>query len=124
MIPIEETDLYKCIKDQAQVKIDLDDPNRLSDLRVDIAFRCLQAFPTDDLNEPTLMENHTKILAEKAIYDILEQCGITYKDYQFLIFCKQFTGKDRYDYISAYRGCRMGSGDSRNEEPSGVVGEE
>ena len=124
MIPIEETDLYKRVKDQVQVKINLDDPNRLSDLRIDIAFRYLQAFPMDDLNEPTLMENHTKILAENAFYDILEQCGITRKDYQFLIFCKKFTGKDRYDYISAYRGCRMGSCDSRNEEPSRVVGEE
>lgn len=124
MIPIEETDLYKRVKDKVQVKIDLDDPNRLPDLSIDIAFRYLQAFPMDDLNESTLMDNHIKILAETAVYDILEQCGITRKDYQFLMFCKEFMGKDYYDYIPAYRGCRMGSRDSRNEESSGVVGEE
>lgn len=124
MIPIEETDLYKRIKDQVQVKIDLDDPNRLSDLRIDIAFRYLQAFPMDDLGDPVMMENHTNVLAENAVYDILEQCGITRRDYQFLMFCKEFMGKDYYDYIPAYRGCRMGSCDSRNEESSGVVGEE
>lgn len=124
MIPIEETDLYKRVKDKVQVKIDLDDPNRLPDLSIDIAFRYLQAFPMDDLNESTLMDNHIKILAETAVYDILEQCGITRKDYQFLMFCKEFMGKDYYDYIPAYRGCRMGSCDSRNEESSGVVGEE
>lgn len=124
MIPIEETDLYKRVKDQVQVKIDLDDPKRPPHLSSDIAFRYLQAFSMNELNESTLMENYTKTLAENAVYDILEQCGITHKDYQFLMFCKEFMGKDYYDYIPAYRGCRMGSCNPRHEESSRVVGEE
>lgn len=123
MIPIEETKLYKLAKDYAWVKVHLDEDG-LSDLRTDVQFRQQFSFPNDDLNDPFKMENHVKNLAEDMVYRVLEQCGITRKDYQFLIFCKKFTGKDRYDYISAYRGCRMGSCDSRHEESSGVVGEE
>lgn len=123
MIPIEETELYKLAKDHVWVKVHLDESG-LSDLRTDVQFRQQLSFPNDDLNDPFKMENHVKNLAEDMVYTVLEQCGITRKDYQFLIFCKKFTGRDRYDYISTYRGCRMESRDSRDEEPSGVVGEE
>ena len=126
MIPIEETSLYKLIEENVKVKVNLDGDSHktLSQLMVDVRFRNLYSFPTDDLNNPTLMKDHTKLLTEDLIYVILDQCGITRKDYQFLVFCKKFTGKDRYDRISAYRGYRMGARDSRNEESSGVVGEE
>ena len=123
MISIEETKLYKLAKDHVWVKVHLDESG-LSDLKTDVQFKKQLSFPNDDLNDPFKMENHVKNLAEDMVYTILEQCGITRKDYQFLIFCKKFTGKDRYDYISTHRGCRMGSCDSRNEEPSRVVGEE
>lgn len=123
MTPIEETKLYTHVKYHVYVKLHLDESG-LSDLRTDVPFRQQLSFPNDNLNDPIKMENHAKSLAEDMVYTVLERCGITRKDYQFLLFCKKFTGKDRYDYISAYRGCRMGSGDSRNEEPSGVVGEE
>ena len=123
MVPIEESKLYTYVKDHVYVKVCLDEGG-LSDLKADVQFRQLLSFLNDDLNDPIKMENHAKNLAEDMVYTVLEQCGITRKDYQFLIFCKEFTGKDRYDYISAYRGCRMGSCDSRHEESSGVVGEE
>lgn len=123
MTPIEETKLYAHVKDHVYVKLHLDESG-LSDLRTDVQFRQQLSFLNDDLNDPIKMENHTKSLAEDMVYTVLEQCGITRKDYQFLIFCKEFVGKDSYDYIPAYRGCRMGARDSRNEESSGVVGEE
>lgn len=123
MVPIEESKLYAYVKDHVYVKVYLDESG-LSDLRIDVQFRQLLSFLNDDLNDPIKMENHAKNLAEDMVYTVLEQCGITRKDYQFLIFCKEFTGKDRYDYISAYRGCRMGARDSRHEESSGVMGEE
>lgn len=123
MIPIAETKLYKQVKDNALVRVRLDESG-LSDLRTDVQFRQQFSFLNEDLNDPIKMENHAKNLAEDMVYTILEQCGITRRDYQFLIFCKKFTRKDYYDYIPAYRGRRMGSCDSRNEESSGVVGEE
>lgn len=123
MIPIEETKLYELAKDHVSVKVHLDESG-LSDLRTDVQFRQQFSFLNDDLNDPIKMENHAKSLAEDTVYTILEQCGITRKDYQFLMFCKEFMGKDYYDYIPAYRGCRMGARHSRNEEPSRVVGEE
>ena len=123
MIPIEETKLYKQVKDNALVRVHLDESG-LSDLRTDVQFRQQFSFLNEDLNDPNKMENHAKNLAEDMVYTILEQCGITRKDYQFLMFCKEFMGKDYYDYIPAYRGCRMGSCNSRHEESSGVVGEE
>ena len=103
MIPIEETKLYELAKDHVSVKVHLDESG-LSDLRTDVQFRQQFSFLNDDLNDPIKMENHAKNLAEDMFYTILEQCGITHKDYQFLIFCKKFTRKDYYDYIPAYRG--------------------
>lgn len=123
MIPIEETKLYKLAKDHASVKVHLDESG-LSDLRTDVQFRQQFSFLNDDLNDPIKMENHAKSLAEDMVYTVLERCGITRKDYQFLMFCKEFMGKDYYDYIPAYRGCRMGARHSRHEESSGVMGKE
>ena len=124
MIKIEESKLYKRVKDYARVRVHLDEKSGLSDLMADVQFRQLLSFPNDDLDDPIMMENHAKSLAENMVYTILEQCGITRRDYQILIFCMEFIGKDRYDYIPTYRGCRMGSCNSRHEESSGVVGEE
>lgn len=124
MTPIEETYLYQKLKDNVQVSMNLDDPNRRAYLRVDAIFMQNYEFPLDVLNEQDLMEQHTEMLIERMFYSILEQCGITQKDIQFLKFCEEFIGKDCYDYIPAYRGYRMGARDSRNEESSGVVGEE
>ena len=45
-------------------------------------------------------------------------------DLDLIRFVDAFGGKDCYDYIPAYRDCRMGSCDSRNEKSSRVVGEE
>lgn len=123
MTPIEETKVYEYLRDNVKVRVRLD-KSGLSDLRVGVEFRQYSSIPNDDLDDRTLMENHINSLAEFAFYNILEQCGVTYKDYQLLLFCKEFMGKDGYDCIPAYRGCRMGSCDSRNEESSGVVGEE
>ena len=114
MIPIEETKLYELAKDHVSVKVHLDESG-LSDLRTDVQFRQQFSFLNDDLNDLNKMENHVKNLAEDMVYTVLEQCGITRKDYQFLIFCKEFTRKDRYDYISTYRGCRMGSCDCESD---------
>ena len=123
MTPIKETKLYEHLRDSVRVRVRLDESS-MTDLRVDAQFRQYASIPNDDLNERDVMENHVNSLAESAVYNILEQCGITYKDYQLLLFCKEFMGKDGYDYIPAYRACRMGSSDSRHEESSGVVGEE
>ena len=101
MIPIEETKLYKQVRDHVRINVHLDESG-LSDLRADVQFRQQILFLNDDLNDPIKIENHAKNLAEDMVYTVLEQCGITRKDYQFLIFCKKFTGKDRYDRISAY----------------------
>lgn len=110
MIPIEETRLYKQAKDHVWVRVHLDESG-LSDLRTDVQFRQQLSFLNDDLNDPIMMENHAKSLAEDIVYTVLEQCGITRKDYQLLMFCKEFMGKECHDYIPAYRGCRMGSCD-------------
>ena len=123
MTPIEETKLYEHLRNSVRVRIRLDESG-MTDLRIDAQFRQYASIPNDDLNERDVMENRVNSLAESAVYNILEQCGITYKDYQLLLFCKEFMGKDGYDYIPAYRGCRMGSCDSRHEESSGVMGEE
>ena len=126
MIPLEETGLYKLVEENVKVKVNLDGDSRktLSQLMVDVRFGNLYSFPTDDLNNPTLMKDHTKLLTEDLIYTILDQCGITREDIKLLEFCKEFMGKDYHDYIPAYRGHGMGSCDSRHEESSGVVGEE
>lgn len=126
MIPIEETRLYKQVKEDVQVRVNFDDDALapLSELRAELRFRTQHSFPTDNLNEPALMESHTNMLAEDLIYAILDQCGITCKDIKLLEFCNKFMGKDCYDYIPSYRGRWMGARDSRHEESSGVMGEE
>ena len=124
MTPIEETPVYEYLRDNVKVRIGHGKKKGLSDLRVDVLFRQCGSIPTEYLDNRTLMTNLINSLAESAFYNILKQCGITYEDYQLLLFCKEFMGKDGYDYIPAYRGCRMGSCDSRHEESSGVVGEE
>ena len=126
MIPIEETGLYEQVKENIQISVKFDDDALapLSELRAELHFRTQHSFPTDNLNEPVLMESHINMLAEDLIYTILNQCGITREDIKLLEFCNKFMGKDCYDYIPAYRGCRMGARDSRHEESSGVVGEE
>lgn len=104
MTPIEETSLYKRAMEQTRIKLDLDDPNRLADIRTDVSFRYVHAFPMDDIGDQVAMERHANELVETAVWDILEQCGITREDYRFLIRCKDFVGKDCYDFIPAYRG--------------------
>lgn len=123
MTPIEETKLYEHLRDSVKVRVRLDESG-MTDLRIDAQFRQYSSIPNDDLNDRTVMKNRINSLAESAFYNILKQCGITYEDYQLLLFCKEFMGKDCYDYIPAYRGYRMGARDSRHEESSGVVGEE
>ena len=126
MIPIEETRLYKQVKENVQVRVNFDDDTLapLSELRAELNFRTQHSFPTDNLNEPVLMQSYTNMLAEDLIYAILDQCGITREDIKLLEFSNKFMGKDCYDYIPTYRGCRMGARDSRNEESSGKPREE
>ena len=122
MTPIEETKLYKRANEQIQINLDLDDPNRLADIRTDVSFRYVHAFPMDDIGDQVAMKHHANELVETAVWDILEQCGITREDYRFLIRYKDFIGKDCYDFIPTYRGRRMGSCDSGYEERLGVMG--
>lgn len=89
MTPIEETKLYEHLRDSVKVRVRLDESG-MTDLRIDAQFRQYSSIPNDDLNDRTVMKNHINSLAESAVYNILEQCGITYKDYQLLLFCKEF----------------------------------
>ena len=59
MIPIAETKLYKQVKDNALVRVRLDESG-LSDLRTDVQFRQQFSFLNEDLNDPIKMENHAK----------------------------------------------------------------
>ena len=118
MTPIEETSLYKRAKEQVRIALDLDNPNRLAKIRTSVSFGRVHEFPMDDIGDQVAMEHHVNELAEAAVWDILEQCGITREDYQSLMVCKDFVGKDCYDFIPAYRGRRMGSCDSGHEESS------
>ena len=124
MTPMEETSLYKRAKEQVRIALDLDNPNRLAKIRTDVIYGRVHEFPMDDIGDYVAMEHHVNELAEAAVWDILEQCGITREDYQSLMLCNDFVGGDYYDCIPAYRGRWMGSCDSGNEKSSGVVGEE
>lgn len=96
MTPFKETKLYQNLKDNVQVSMDLDDPNRRAYLRLDAIFMQDYAFSLDDLNDPDLMDQYTEMLVEGMFYSILEQCGITQKDIHFLEFREEFMGKDYY----------------------------
>lgn len=128
MIPIEETDLFKKIKDN--VHIEYDHGTNTARVYVDVIFTQCEVFPFGSVEEVGASQYLDNVrycahnLARDAIQSIIYQCGIERKDLDLIRFVEAFTGKDCYDYIPAYRGCRMGSSNSRHEKSSGVVGEE
>ena len=128
MIPIEETDLFKKIKDN--VHIEYDHGTKTARVYVDVIFTQCEVFPfgsAEEVGASQYLDNARYCahdLARDAIQSIIYQCGIERKDLDLIRFVEAFGGKDCYDYVPAYRGCRMGSCDSRNEESSRVVGEE
>lgn len=77
---LEESSLYKDMKKNIQVKIDLDKSEKEFDLKTDVAFRYIQAFPMGHLDEWDELEHDVDILIKHALYDILGQCGITADD--------------------------------------------
>lgn len=128
MIPIEETDLFKKIKDN--VHIEYNHGTNTARVYVDVVFTQCEVFPFGSVEEVGASQYLDNVqycahnLARDAIQSIIYQCGIEPKDLDLIRFVEAFAGKDSYDYVPAYRGCRMGSCDSRNEESSGIVGEE
>lgn len=128
MIPIEETDLFKKIKDN--VHIEYDHSAKTARVYVDVIFTQCEVFPfgsVEEVGANQYIDNARYCahdLARNAIQSIIYQCGIEPKDLDLIRFVEAFSGKDCYDYIPAYRGCRMGSRNSRNAQSSGVVGEE
>ena len=128
MIPIEETDLFKKIKDN--VRIEYNHGTNTARVYVDVVFTQCEVFPFGSVEEVGASQYLDNVqycahnLARDAIQSIIYQCGIEPKDLDLIRFVEAFGGKDCYDYVPAYRGCRMGARHSRNEESSGVVGEE
>ena len=128
MIPIEETDLFKKIKDN--VHIEYNHGTNTARVYVDVIFTQSEVFPfgsVEEVGASQYIDNSQYCahnLARDAIQSIIYQCGIEPKDLDLIRFVEAFAGKDCYDYIPGYRGCRMGTRDSRHEESSGVVGEE
>lgn len=128
MIPIEETDLFKKIKDN--VHIEYDHGTNTARVYVDVIFTQCEVFPFGSIEEVGASQYRGNVqycahnLALDAIQSIIYQCGIERKDLDLIRFVEAFAGKDCYDYVPAYRGCRMGARHSRHEESSGVMGEE
>ena len=127
MIPIEETDLFKQIKNN--VRIEDNHGTKTARVYVDVIFTQSEVFPfgsVEEVGASQYLDNARYCahdLARNIIQSIIYQCGIEQKDLDLIRFVEAFAGKDCYDYVPAYRGCRMGARHSRNEESSGVVGE-
>lgn len=128
MIPIEETDLFEKIKDN--VHIEYDHSAKTARVYVDVIFTQCEVFPFGSVEEVGASQYIDNVrycahdLARNAIQSIIYQCGIEREDLDLIRFTELFAGKDCYDYVPSYRGCRMESCDSRNEESSRVVEEE
>ena len=92
MIPIEETDLFKKIKDNVQ--IEYNHGTNTARVYVDVIFTQSEVFPFGSVEEVGVsqyIDNSQYCahdLAREAIQSIIYQCGIEPKDLSFIKFAE------------------------------------
>ena len=97
MIPIEETNLFKKIKDN--VHIEYNHADKMAHVYVDVHFRQVQMFPFGSVEEVGASQYLDNVrycahnLARDAIQSIIYQCGIEPKDLYLIRLAKGVRGK-------------------------------